>query len=99
MTYSKSGNSNKYHDEEETHPDYTSSNEKISSSIFELVIEDDMVGHRQINGSKCKKSKFSSEMDQSESSSHDEEFRKFCRPRTARRNNFESLGLKVKAYP
>lgn len=99
MTYSKSGNSNKYHDEEETQPDCTSSNAKISSNIFELVSEDDTVGHRQINGSKCKKSKFSSELDQSESSSSDEEFRKFCRQRPTRRNDFESLGLKVRAYP
>lgn len=87
------------HDEEETQPDCTSSNAKISSNVFELVSEDDTVGHRQINGSECKKSKFSSELDQSESSSSDQEFRKFCRPRTARRNNFESLGLKVRAYP
>jgi len=66
---------------------------------FELVSEYDTVGHRQINGSKCKKSKFSSELDQSESSSSDEEFRKFCRQRPTRRNDFESLGLKVRAYP
>lgn len=84
------------HDEEETQLECTSSNAKISNNIFDLVSEDDTGCHREIIGSESK-NKFSSELDQSASS--DEEFRKFCRPRTARRNNFEPLGLKVRAYP
>lgn len=85
------------YDEEETQPKCTSSNAKISNNIFDSVSEDDTGCHRENIGSESKKSKFSSELDQSASS--DEEFRKFCRPRISRRNNFEPLGVKVRAYP
>lgn len=85
------------YDEEETQPKCTSSNAKISNNIFDSVSEDDTRCHQEIIESEGKKSKFSSELDQSASS--DEEFRKFSRPRTSRRNNFEPLGLKVRAYP